>query len=122
MNKHRNPDPSAEVFAVLPGSLNPPSEPSGDWWVDLQELDLDPPFEPTGDDELLRLDFMGQLQFMALQDRLFYRRGFGFGRLASPLLTLRLWVARRRLNQRLLHAGFDRIPTGFKPGSSNGRF
>lgn len=112
----------ADVFSVLPGSLDAPSEPSGDWWVDLQEVDLNPPTDCTEDDDLLRQHLMGELQFMAFNDRLFYRRYMGLGALARPFLGLRLWFVRAGFNRRLRGLGYRLIPRSFLPHEANERF
>lgn len=114
--------PSGRVFAVLPPTLNPPSDPEGDWWIDLGEVDLDPDPQPTDEALLLRLDLMGELELMRFNHRLNHRRFFGLGYLAAPAHFVHYLLTRSRFNRHLRLAGHRPIPRNFKPGAFHGRF
>lgn len=112
--------PSGRVFAVLPPTLNPPSDPEGDWWLDLEEIDIDPDPEPTDEGLLLRLDLMGELELMRLNHRLIHRRYFGLGALAAPAHWVHYLLTRTRFNHRLRLLGHRPIPRSFKPPTPPG--
>ncbi len=106
--------PAGDVFTVLPASLPPSADGSEEWWVDLVELDLNPPIEPTGDDELLRLDLMGDLQLMAFNDMICRNRST-FAVLLWPFQSIRLRLIRALYNRRLRRLGYRLIPRSFQP-------
>lgn len=114
--------PTGRVFDALPSRLDPPSDPSGDWWIHLEEVDIDAPQEPTDENLLLRLDLMGELELMRLHHRLIHRRFFGLGVVVAPAHFLHYLLTRARFNRRLHLLGHRPIPKSFEPGEFHGRY